>query len=96
MELKPFTRDHFSILPLWFANAAELAQWGGTKLRFPLDDQQMLTMLENVLENPPLLRLELNVYSFNAPAIYTCRGWDSFRKASGNHRRPSAVKGGIP
>jgi RimJ/RimL family protein N-acetyltransferase len=130
MELRPFTREHFTILPSWFSCQAKLAQWGGTKLRFPLDDQQMIAMLENLSDHlpdkrswmafhdgnpvghaqlhfdwrngnatlarvaiappyrgqglavpmlklvmaeafnyPPLVRLELNVYSFNSKAI---------------------------
>jgi RimJ/RimL family protein N-acetyltransferase len=53
MELVQFNQKHFSTLSSWFASEAELVQWGGTKLRFPLDDQQMITMLEIVLDNLP-------------------------------------------
>jgi RimJ/RimL family protein N-acetyltransferase len=53
MELKQFTQEHFAILASWFPTEADLIQWGGPKLRFPLDDSQMNAMLENKPGNLP-------------------------------------------
>jgi RimJ/RimL family protein N-acetyltransferase len=47
MELMQFTQEHFATLASWFPTEADLIQWGGPKLRFPLDDSQMNAMLEN-------------------------------------------------
>ena len=130
MELIPFTPSHFPPLASWFPTEADLIQWGGPNLRFPLDNAQLHAMLENwtgdlpghrswmarhqssivghaqlrfewkhgvatlarvaiapayrgqrlaasmvnlviaeAFSYPPLMRLELNVYSFNQPAI---------------------------
>ena len=132
MELIPFTPEHFPILASWFPTEADLIQWGGPNLRFPLDNAQLRAMLENwtgdlpghrswmllhqgsivghaqlrfewkhgvatlarvaiapayrgqrlaapmvnlviaeAFGYPSLMRLELNVYSFNQPAIRT-------------------------
>jgi hypothetical protein len=46
MELKPFSQEHFSLLASWFPTEADLIQWGGSKLRFPLDDAQMNANLD--------------------------------------------------
>lgn len=150
MELKPFTPAHFSTLASWFPTEADLIQWGGSKLRFPLDEAQMNAMLEtwtgNLPDNrswmafhqgavcghaqlrfdwkngnanlarvaidpslrgrklalpmlklvlaeafsyPPIMRLELNVYSLNQPAIqiYTRLGF----MLEGTRRSSAAV-----
>ena len=134
MQLTPFTLEHFSILPSWFPNQAAIVQWGGPRLHYPLDGDQMLGMLAEGLQQPParlcwmaqegdlmvghvqlafdwdngnallgrvaiapeqrgrgyaipmlklamaeafshavIQRLELNVYTFNQPAIHTYR-----------------------
>jgi RimJ/RimL family protein N-acetyltransferase len=132
MELVPFTPAHFPTLASWFPTEADLIQWGGSKLRFPLDDAQMYAMLATTtgdlpdhrswialhqgsivghaqlrfdwkngvatlarvatapafrgrklavpmlnlviaeaFSHPQLMRVELNVYAFNQPAIRT-------------------------
>jgi RimJ/RimL family protein N-acetyltransferase len=53
MELKQFTQEHFAILSSWFPTEADIIQWGGPKLRFPLDDSQMSAMLEKMNDGLP-------------------------------------------
>ena len=53
MQLKPFSPEHFSLLASWFPTETDLIQWGGSKLRFPLDDAQMNAMLSDASENQP-------------------------------------------
>ncbi|MCD1633608.1 GNAT family N-acetyltransferase [Martelella mediterranea] len=45
VRLVPFTVEHFETLAGWFPDARALAQWGGTRLTFPLDAAQMRAML---------------------------------------------------
>ncbi len=45
MRLLRFGREHFAILPGWFASEREVVQWGGTSVSFPLDERQMDAML---------------------------------------------------
>lgn len=45
VRLVRFTEDHFETLAGWFTDARALAQWGGTRLVFPLDAAQMRAML---------------------------------------------------
>jgi len=45
--LVPFASGHFSILASWFTSETELVAWGGTQVRYPLTDDQMLAMLED-------------------------------------------------
>ncbi|WP_176082633.1 GNAT family protein [Martelella sp. HB161492] len=44
LRLIPFSADHFAVLCGWFPDARALAQWGGTRLSFPLDDAQLSEM----------------------------------------------------
>ena len=53
MHLIPFTPGYFSTLAGWFPTEAALVQWGGPKLRFPLDFFQMQAMLAGAASNPP-------------------------------------------
>jgi RimJ/RimL family protein N-acetyltransferase len=53
ISILPFSPAHFSILSGWFTTEAELVQWGGPKLIFPLDDAQMLAMLDEGKTTPP-------------------------------------------
>ncbi len=53
MQLIPFTPEHFSILSPWFPSQAAIVQWGGPKLHYPLDGEQMLAMLAEGLQQPP-------------------------------------------
>ncbi|WP_292059244.1 MULTISPECIES: GNAT family protein [unclassified Martelella] len=45
VRLVPFTEDDFETLAGWFPDARSLAQWGSTRLTFPLDAAQMRAML---------------------------------------------------
>jgi len=45
VRLVPFTEEHFDTLAGWFPDARALAQWGGTRLVFPLDAPQMRALL---------------------------------------------------
>lgn len=53
MELKQFSQEDFSLLASWFPTETDLIQWGGSKLRFPLDDTQMNAMLTDLSETQP-------------------------------------------
>lgn len=152
MELRPFTPAHFPILISWFPTEADLIQWGGSQLRFPLDEAQLRAMLESetgelpdhrswmafhrdsiaghaqlrfdwkngnatlarvaiapalrgqklalpmlelvlaeAFSYPPLMRLELNVYSFNQAAIQVYKRLGFMLEGT---RRSSAAVGG--
>jgi RimJ/RimL family protein N-acetyltransferase len=53
MQLIPFSQQHFSTLASWFSGEADIIQWGGPKLHYPLDLPQMETMLAESHCNPP-------------------------------------------
>jgi RimJ/RimL family protein N-acetyltransferase len=53
MELQQFSQEHFSVLASWFPTEADLIQWGGPKLRFPLDNSQMNAMLNEITGDQP-------------------------------------------
>lgn len=53
ISLLPFTSEHFSVLPAWFNSEAELIQWGGPRLTYPLDVAQMQAMLDEGKTDPP-------------------------------------------
>ena len=44
MRLVPFGREHFQALAGWFGSERDVVQWGGTTVRYPLDDAQMSEM----------------------------------------------------
>jgi hypothetical protein len=46
VELVSFDQTHFATLASWFSNEADIVQWGGPLLHYPLDDTQMQAMLE--------------------------------------------------
>lgn len=46
MTLLPFTEQHFTTLLSWFPTEADLVQWAGPDIRFPLDTEQLRAMLE--------------------------------------------------
>ncbi|MCZ8283139.1 MAG: GNAT family protein [Aquidulcibacter sp.] len=51
--LIPFSPSHFSELASWFASEADVVQWGGPTLCFPLLDKQLDEMLVKGQQNPP-------------------------------------------
>jgi RimJ/RimL family protein N-acetyltransferase len=53
VELVPFDQTHFAVLASWFASEADIVQWGGPLLHYPLDDAQMQAMLEEGKTDPP-------------------------------------------
>ncbi|MBB6485524.1 GNAT family N-acetyltransferase [Rhizobium lusitanum] len=46
LSLKPFSTEHFAVLPTWFDNERELAQWGGPGFSHPLDASQLAPLLQ--------------------------------------------------
>lgn len=50
----PATPELLAPLPSWFPTPEALAQWGGSGLRFPLDSDQIATMLAETMTKPPL------------------------------------------
>lgn len=53
VHLLPFTPDHFSTLSGWFDSDANVVQWGGPYVHFPLSDEQMTAMLNEGRSDPP-------------------------------------------
>ncbi len=53
MNLVPFTAEHFSLLASWFKSEAEVVQWGGPLMRFPLDEPQLRNLLDECDSTPP-------------------------------------------
>lgn len=53
LVLIPFTAEHFPTLAGWFASEREVVQWGGSAVRFPLDDDQMRAMTDESAADPP-------------------------------------------
>lgn len=53
MKLVPFSQGHFETLAGWFPGEADLVQWGGPFVRFPLDGPQLEAMLAETRAAPP-------------------------------------------
>lgn len=53
MKLVPFQADHFSTLAGWFSSEADVVQWGGPLMRYPLDVPQMQALLDECRTEPP-------------------------------------------
>jgi RimJ/RimL family protein N-acetyltransferase len=52
-QLIPFGPEHFTVLSDWFASQADVVQWGGPLLSFPLTDEQLWAMLAEADTVPP-------------------------------------------
>ena len=52
LALAPFSRHHYPLLASWFENQAQLTQWGGPAVRYPLEGSQCDAMLPQ----PPVRR----------------------------------------
>jgi len=53
VKFVPFTTQHFPVLASWFSSEADVVQWGGPFLRFPLDDSQLQVLLDECKTEPP-------------------------------------------
>ncbi|HEX4767089.1 MAG TPA: GNAT family protein [Lichenihabitans sp.] len=53
MHIAPFSASDFAALMAWFPTEAALIQWGGSRLRFPLDEAQLEEMLAECEGSPP-------------------------------------------
>ncbi len=53
LELQDFQPAHFATLARWFGSQAEVIQWGGPMLRFPLTAAQFENMLAETAFDPP-------------------------------------------
>ena len=53
LRLVPLTAEDFPLLREWFPSEAAMVQWGGTAVRFPLDDAQLRAMLAEGDVTPP-------------------------------------------
>ena len=51
--LVPFAPEHFSVLSGWFSSEADVVQWGGPMLSFPLGREQLEAMLAEADAVPP-------------------------------------------
>ena len=54
MELRAFRQQDFKTLSSWFRTEADVVQWGGPLLSFPLTESQLEAMLSDTLRDPPL------------------------------------------
>lgn len=52
-QLVPFAPEHFRFLSAWFTSPADLVQWGGPFLSFPLTDEQLRPMIAEANVTPP-------------------------------------------
>jgi len=52
-SLVPFSAAHFPLLLDWFPTRADLVQWGGPLLDFPLSSDQLERMLAEGRLDPP-------------------------------------------
>lgn len=52
-RLIPFSREHFPVLASWFGSQAEVVQWGGPLVSFPLTVEQLDGMLAEATATPP-------------------------------------------
>lgn len=52
-NLVPFAPGHFLVLSDWFASQADVVQWGGPFLSFPLTDEELRRMLAEADLVPP-------------------------------------------
>ncbi|WP_371275663.1 GNAT family N-acetyltransferase [Brevundimonas sp. SGAir0440] len=52
-HLVPFAPEHFQILSSWFMSQADVVQWGGPFLSFPLADEQLRLMTAEADIVPP-------------------------------------------
>jgi RimJ/RimL family protein N-acetyltransferase len=53
ISLVPFSPAHFPTLAKWFASEAEVVQWGGPAVAFPLDTAQLAAMLDEARSTLP-------------------------------------------
>jgi RimJ/RimL family protein N-acetyltransferase len=53
VRLLPFAQAHFEALCRWFPGEADLVQWGGPFVTFPLDFAQLAAMLAESDVEPP-------------------------------------------
>jgi len=53
ITVQPARREDLQVLPGWFSTEAELIQWGGPQLHFPLDESQLAAMWAEYRDTPP-------------------------------------------
>lgn len=53
LKLVPFAQAHFETLSRWFSSEADLVQWGGPFIEFPLNAGQLGAMLAEAAASPP-------------------------------------------
>ena len=59
LVLRPFSADHFPTLASWFSSEHDVVQWGGPTVYFPLDDDQMQSMIDEALTRPIKRRCQM-------------------------------------
>ncbi len=53
MLVVPFAAEHIAPLLHWFPTEADLVQWGGASVRFPLEEGQLQSVLADAAARPP-------------------------------------------
>jgi len=56
IALVPFVPTHFDVLSSWFTSEADVVQWGGQDVSFPLRDEDFRAMLAEAASEPPTRR----------------------------------------
>lgn len=54
--LRPLSADDFPTLSSWFSSQADVVQWGGSQLAYPLTPNQVQAMLDEGRATPPARR----------------------------------------
>lgn len=55
LRIIPFAPEHFATLTSWFGSEADLIQWGGPAVTFPLNAAQLQVMLDERDKSPARL-----------------------------------------
>ena len=56
LTLRPLTAEDHSLLAGWFSSLADVVQWGGSQLSYPLTPLHVETMLAEGRSTPPARR----------------------------------------
>ncbi len=75
--MRPFRSTDIPALLTWFQTPAELAQWGGTRRRFPLDEAQVASCLAETAGVRPARRMwALDRHGALAATASVLMDWD--------------------
>ena len=92
LTLRPLTAEDHSLLAGWFSSLADVVQWGGSQLSYPLTPLHVETMLSEGRSTPPARRCWM-VCRDGAPVghaqlAYEWHDGNARRVAAARHARP--------